>query len=142
MRAAVVALGDLGRSARMRYHAQALAGNGVDVDLVGFEGTPLPRAIIDEPRISVHRITPPRLEIRGDLTGSPYAVVGLFDALRLAYRLWRALAKLGRPNLVLVQNPPAFPTLAVTRFTLRRRGVRFVVDWHNLGYTLLQLRLG
>jgi len=30
MRAAVVALGDLGRSARMRYHAQALASNGVD----------------------------------------------------------------------------------------------------------------
>ena len=47
-----------------------------------------------------------------------------------------------RPDLVLVQNPPAFPTLAVTWFSLRRRGVRFVIDWHNLGYTLLQLRLG
>lgn len=142
MRAVVVALGDLGRSARMRYHAQALAANGVDVDLVGFEGTPLPRAVSDEPRISVHRIAPPRLKIRGDLTGSPYAVVGLFDALRLGYRLWRALKKLAKPNLVLVQNPPAFPTLAVARFTLKRRGVRFVVDWHNLGYSLLQLRLG
>ena len=43
---------------------------------------------------------------------------------------------------MLVQNPPAFPTLAVTWFSLRRRGVRFVIDWHNLGYTLLQLRLG
>ena len=64
MRAAVVALGDLGRSARMRYHAQALAANGVDVDLVGFEGTPLPRAITDDPRITVHRITSPRLRIR------------------------------------------------------------------------------
>ncbi len=53
MRAAVVALGDLGRSARMRYHAQALAGHGVDVDLVGFEGTPLPREITHEPRITV-----------------------------------------------------------------------------------------
>jgi beta-1,4-mannosyltransferase len=142
MRAAVVALGDLGRSARMRYHAQALAANGVDVDLVGFEGTALPRAVTDEPRISVHRIAPPRLRLRGDLTGSSYAAAGLFDALRLAFRLWRTLNRLARPNLVLVQNPPAFPTLAVTRFSLRRRGVRFVVDWHNLGYTLLQLRLG
>jgi beta-1,4-mannosyltransferase len=43
---------------------------------------------------------------------------------------------------VIVQNPPAFPTLAVTWFSLHRRGVRFVIDWHNLGYTLLQLRLG
>src|ERR1700682_4414321 len=124
MRAAVVALGDLGRSARMRYHAQALASNGVDVDLIGLEGTPLPR------------------RIRGGLTGSSYAVAGLFDAARVSFRLWRTLKKLRRPDLVLVQNPPAFPTLAVSWFSLRHRGVRFVVDWHNLGYTLLQLRLG
>jgi beta-1,4-mannosyltransferase len=142
MRAAVVALGDLGRSARMRYHAQALAANGVDVDLVGFEGTPLPRAVTDEPRITVHRIASPRLKIRGELTGSPYAAAGLFDAARVSFRLWRTLKGLRRPDLVVVQNPPAFPTLAVTRFSLRHRGVRFVIDWHNLGYSLLELRLG
>ncbi len=43
---------------------------------------------------------------------------------------------------MLVQNPPAFPTLAVCWFALKKRGVRFVTDWHNLGYTLLALRLG
>ena len=43
----------------MRYHAQALAANGVDVDLVGLEGTPLPKAITEEPRITVHRLAPP-----------------------------------------------------------------------------------
>jgi beta-1,4-mannosyltransferase len=126
----------------MRYHAHALAANGVDVDLVGLEGTPLPREITDDPRITVHRIATPRLRIRGELTGSTYAAAGLFDAMRISVRLWRALRTLPRPDLVLVANPPAFPTLAVTWFSLRRRGVRFVVDWHNLGYTLLQLRLG
>jgi beta-1,4-mannosyltransferase len=126
----------------MRYHAHALAANGVDVDLVGLEGTPLPREITDEPRITVHRIPMPRLKIRGELTGSTYAAAGLFDAMRISFRLWRTLRTLRRPDLVLVQNPPAFPTLAVSWFSLKRRGVRFVVDWHNLGYTLLQLRLG
>jgi beta-1,4-mannosyltransferase len=126
----------------MRYHAHALARNGVDVDLVGLEGTPLPRAIADEPRIKVHRLENPRLKIRGDLIGSPHAVAGLFDAMRIGFRLWRILRTLPRPDLVLVQNPPAFPTLAVSWFALRRRGVRFVIDWHNIGYTLLQLRLG
>ena len=29
-----------------------------------------------------------------------------------------------------------------TWFSLRRKGVRFVIDWHNLGFTLLRLRLG
>src|SRR5580765_359250 len=131
MRAAVLALGDLGRSARMQYHAHALATNGVDVDLVGFEGTPLPKRISEDPHITLHRFAPPRLKIRLGLSGSPYAVVGLFDAARLSIRLWRVLRTLRRPDLVLVQNPPAFPTLAVAWFTLRERGVRFVIDWHN-----------
>jgi len=126
----------------MRYHARALAANGVDVDLAGLEGTPLPRDITDDSRITVRRLPNPRLKIRGELSGSPYAVAGLFDALRIGFRLWRMLRTLPRPDLVLVQNPPAFPTLAVSWFALRRRGVRFVIDWHNLGYTLLQLRLG
>jgi beta-1,4-mannosyltransferase len=80
--------------------------------------------------------------IRQSLSGSGYAAVGLFDALRLGLRLWRTLRRLKRPDVVLVQNPPAFPTLAVTWFSLHGRGVRFVIDWHNLGYTFLRLRLG
>jgi beta-1,4-mannosyltransferase len=141
MRAVVVSLSDLGRSPRMQYHAHALAASGVDVDLVGFEGTALPRRITDDPRITVHRLAPSLLRlVRGSGLGyEPFAIV---DAMRLSLRLWRTLRKLDRPNLVLVQNPPAFPTLAVTWFALRRRGVRFVIDWHNLGYTLLQRRIG
>jgi beta-1,4-mannosyltransferase len=142
MRAAVVALGDLGRSARMQYHAHALVSNGVDVDLVGLEGTPLSKRITDDPRITVHRLKGTRLRIRRSLFGSGYAVAGLFDAARLGLRLWRTLRVLPRPDLVLVQNPPAFPTFAVTWWSLRRKGVRFFIDWHNLGYTLLRLRLG
>src|SRR5215471_10840639 len=111
MRAAVVALGDLGRSARMQYHAHALAASGVDVDLVGFEGTPLSHTISGNPRITVHRFEPARLPLRRGLSGSPYAVLGFFDAMRLGWRLWRTLRQLPPPNLVLVQNPPAFPTL-------------------------------
>jgi len=141
MRAVVVALGDLGRSARMLYHAQALAANGLDVDLVGFEGTPLPKAVADDLRIKVQRLNPATLRLRR-VSGSTYAVAGLVDAARLSLRLWRTMRNLRRPDLVLIQNPPAFPTLAVAWFSLRRRGVRFVIDWHNLGYTLLTLRLG
>ena len=126
----------------MQYHAHALAAQGVDVDLVGFEGTPLPRAIADEPRIAVHRLSPSTLRHRTGRVGLAYATIALFDAARLSFRLWRRLRKLKRPDLVLVQNPPAFPTLVVTWFSLHRAGVRFVIDWHNLGFTLLRLRLG
>jgi len=142
MRAAVVALADLGRSARMRYHALALATQGVDVDLVGFEGTPLPKAVTGEPRITIHRLDPATLRLRGGFKGATYAAAGLFDAARLSFRLWRVLRRLPRPDLVLVQNPPHFPTILVAWRSLHRRGVRFVIDWHNLGYTVLRTRLG
>jgi beta-1,4-mannosyltransferase len=102
----------------------------------------LSKRITDDPRITVHRIKGTRLRIRRSLYGSSYAVAGLFDAARLGLRLWRTLRRLPRADLVLVQNPPAFPTFAVTWWSLRRRGVRFFIDWHNLGYTLLRLRLG
>ena len=126
----------------MQYHAHALAAHGVDVDVVGFEGTPLPRAIEEEPRIAVHRIEASTLRKARRRSGPGYSIAALVDAARISLRLWRALRALPPPDLVIVQNPPAFPTLVVTWLALRRRGVRFVIDWHNLGYTLLRLRLG
>ena len=126
----------------MRYHARALAAQGVEVDLVGLEGTPLPRELTSDPRITVHRIAPSLLRRRAGLNGFAYSLSALVDACRLSFRLWRTLRALAHPRLVIVQNPPQFPTLVVTWYALRRRGVRFIIDWHNLGYTLLQLQLG
>jgi beta-1,4-mannosyltransferase len=140
MRAVVVALGDLGRSARMQYHAHALSALGIDVDLVGFEGTPLSRAIGEDPRITIHRLSTSNL--RHGVPGLGYAPFAVIDSLRIALRLRRTLKKLAKPELVIVQDPPAFPTLTVVRRALVRKGVRFVIDWHNIGYTVLGLRLG
>src|SRR4051794_38304898 len=106
MRAVVLSLADLGRSARVQYHARALAANGVDVDFVGYEGTPLPRAIAGDPRITVHRLAPSSRRFR-EPSAVGYAIVAVFDTVRLSYRLWRKLRTLVRPDLILVQNPPA-----------------------------------
>jgi beta-1,4-mannosyltransferase len=125
----------------MQYHAHALAANGVDVDFVGLEGTRLPHRVTDHPRISVHRFTASirRLPLT---TGVAYALAAAYDAVRTGFRLWQCLRRLSPPDLVLVANPPAFPTLAVATWALRRRGVRIITDWHNLGYTMLRMRLG
>jgi beta-1,4-mannosyltransferase len=141
MRAAIVALADLGRCARMQYHARALADAGVDVHFVGLAGTPLPRLITEAPRITVHRLQPATSRF-AHTTSIAYSSMATSDALSLGLRLWRQLRALPPPDVVLVQNPPAFPTLQVTWLALHRRGVRFVIDWHNLGYSLLQQRLG
>ncbi len=126
----------------MQYHAHALAAAGVDVDLVGLEGTPLPKAIANDARIRVHRLQGAVSRLAPGRSMPSYTAAATDDSLRVAWRLRRLLKTLPRADLVLVQNPPAFPTLAVARWALKRRGVRFVIDWHNLGFTLLRLRLG
>jgi beta-1,4-mannosyltransferase len=57
-------------------------------------------------------------------------------------RLLSTLIRLPKPDVIVVQNPPAVPTLAVAWAAARMRGARFVIDWHNLSHTILAVRLG
>ena len=141
MRAVVLALADLGKSARMQYHARSFAASGLDVDLVGFEGTALSTEIEHHPQIAVHRLA--NLTTRHRQTNNvTYVIAAVFDVLMLSLRLWRILAGLRAPDVVLVQNPPTIPTMAVAWWTLKRRRNRFIVDWHNLWFTTVRQRLG
>jgi beta-1,4-mannosyltransferase len=51
-------------------------------------------------------------------------------------------ARLAPGGVLLVQTPPALPTLGVALALARARGARLVVDWHNFGWAMLGLRLG
>ena len=57
-------------------------------------------------------------------------------------RLFTTLMRIPKPSTILVQNPPAFPTLFVCWLVSRLRGARFVIDWHNLSHTIAAVRLG
>src|SRR6185436_1595465 len=142
MRAAVVVVGDLGRNPRMQYHAHALASSGVDVDMIGYEGAPLPKSLTCDPRITVHRLGEPRMRHRAKRSKIAFGLLATFDAVRASFRLGWALFRIPKPDLLLVQNPPSIPTLQVSWIAARLRGARLVIDWHNLGYTILALRLG
>uniref|UniRef100_A0A3Q3CWN3 Chitobiosyldiphosphodolichol beta-mannosyltransferase n=1 Tax=Haplochromis burtoni TaxID=8153 RepID=A0A3Q3CWN3_HAPBU len=41
-----------------------------------------------------------------------------------------------------LQNPPGLPSIAVTWFVCLLRGSRFIIDWHNYGYTIMALSHG
>lgn len=142
MRAAVVVVGDLGRSPRMQYHTHALAATGVDVDVIGYEGAPLPRFLTADPHVTVHRLPGARLRLRAGRSTIVYGLLAAIDGVRASIRLGAALMRIPRPDLLLVQNPPALPTLHVAWIVARLRHVRLVIDWHNLGYSILALRLG
>lgn len=137
-RALVMVQGDLGRSPRMQYHALALAVNGVTVDLVGLAGTPPLPVVVAEPRVIAHTVRP-----------LPRAAAGRGWFIRAA---WRAivetvaaaarLGRLPRADVVLLQVPPAVPWGVLAWILARMTGARLVLDWHNLGWTLLALRGG
>jgi beta-1,4-mannosyltransferase len=139
--AAVVVLGDLGRSPRMLYHARSLALHGANVDLIGYAGSELPRDVVEHPRIRCHRIKD---------SGSPfldrggYLRIGL-SAVRMAVQGLKLFAllflRIRKPDILLLQNPPGVPALAVMLVCARLRAARLVVDWHNFGYTVLALKL-
>jgi beta-1,4-mannosyltransferase len=138
---AAVVLGDIARSPRMMNHARALAESGVEAVLIGYPpnavtgaGFALPLGVRFQP---LHPL--PRAGERVSQTRY---------VLRSAWRMWLLFLELTavlwrmRPAAVLMQNPPGFPTLAAACIGARARGARLVIDWHNLGASLLGLRLG
>ena len=142
MRTAVIVLGDLGRSPRMQYHAVSLAEAGGEVDLIGLEGAPPIAAVSDHPRIHVHQLADRSVSTRARGGVGRFVIASMFRAARQACRLWGVLMRVPRPDTILVQNPPAVPTLGVAWLVAKLRGARLVIDWHNLSHTVAAVRLG
>ena len=162
---AVIVLGDVGRSPRMQYHALSLLEHGYFVSLVGYEGEELipqleqanewannttdgtdPKKV---PLLQVLRFTPyaPPISLKKGLL----PVYLILRVLGLLFSLCSAFAKLamhGEQNVkvdcILVQNPPSIPLLLSTFIyckyqSLSAHETGFVIDWHNLGYTMFDV---
>lgn len=63
-------------------------------------------------------------------------------AFQLLTMLWLLLAALPRPDVILLQLPPALPTMLVCRVASLRHRCRLVFDWHNFAYTLMAIGMG
>jgi beta-1,4-mannosyltransferase len=126
----------------MQYHALALAVNAGDVDLVGLEGAPLHAALTSEPRLRSHRLSDGAFRSRASGGRRRFVLMSAARAGLQAGALLRALLRLPKPDVLLVQNPPAAPTMAVAWLVARLRGARLVVDWHNLSHSVLAVPLG
>lgn len=147
---AVIVMGDVGRSPRMQYHAESLLAQGFIVSLIGYTGEQL------IPSLQEASITDRLHAIRFSTSSPKY----LRRILPL-YFLWRLLSLVGGlmwalwiavpsnndtppVDVLLVQNPPAIPLLAISHLYCRfqsffqRHATALVIDWHNLGYSMLQ----
>ena len=100
-RAAVIVLGDIGRSPRMCNHALSLADEGWSVDLIGYaESTPSQR-VLQHPRIHIRSISPGwRLPKRPKIL---YMLLAPVAAITRAFNLAAVIVGSGRKGIVLVQ---------------------------------------
>lgn len=140
-RVAVVVLGDFGRSPRMQYHALALADSGAEVDVVAYAGSAPLRALCEDSRIRLHLLSPPRF-----CHNPPPALFKVLAAIRICKQSLQVLSllmlRLAKPDIILVQNPPAIPTLLIALVAARARSAKLIIDWHNFGCSMLALNLG
>ncbi|KAJ4767721.1 Chitobiosyldiphosphodolichol beta-mannosyltransferase [Rhynchospora pubera] len=139
-RAAVVVLGDIGRSPRMQYHALSLAKQAnLEVDIVANGGSEPHLALKEHPSIHFYFMMPVQLQAISKISGAVALV--LKAALQFVLLVWFLCFKIPRPDVFIVQNPPSVPTLAAVKLASCVRRSKFIIDWHNFGYTLLALSL-
>lgn len=120
----VVVLGDIGHSPRMRYHVASLISHHVAVQLVGY--------VDSDPGFDAIALGRPPKAFQNLI------LKAIWQALSLFITLYRTPPS----QYMLVQNPPSIPTLLIATIICRLRNTRLVIDWHNLGYTILGLKLG
>ncbi len=142
MRTAVVVLEDLGRSPRMQYHATSLADAGSEVDLIGLAGAEVIPAVASNPGIRVHRLADRGFADRAKGGVNRFVFRSAMRGVRQGVALLMILLRIPKPDTILVQNPPAIPTLSVAWLGSRLRGARLVIDWHNLAQTIAAVKVG
>ncbi|KAH9486709.1 UDP-glycosyltransferase TURAN [Psilocybe cubensis] len=138
--AAILVLGDIGRSPRMMYHAQSFAENDFTTDIIGYGGSkPIP-SLERLPKVRIRHIPelPKILHRLPFLLLAPLKVMHQVINILLCLLVWIEIP----PEFIVVQNPPSIPTLALVQLVGRMRGSKIIIDWHNLGYTILAMRLG
>ena len=127
----VVVLGDIGRSPRMCNHAVSLATVGFDVTIMGYGGSNVSQQVRNSHKINLATLPP-----------CPKWMPRPLKAIWQFITLFCSLPWFSGPDVILMQNPPTIPTLIVAYvYASIHRHTRLVLDWHNYGFTILQMTL-
>ncbi|KAL5018140.1 hypothetical protein ScPMuIL_003862 [Solemya velum] len=121
----------------MQYHSLSFAKEGFQVDIVGYGGS-TPHGSLRKSTLITQHILRDVPQLSGIPTILRYFIKVIWQTLHLGF----CLLLLPKYKYLLVQNPPAIPTLAVAWFVCVLRGSKLIIDWHNYAYTILRLSLG
>ena len=131
----VIVLGDIGRSPRMQQHCLSLAKEGFQVDYIAEKGSEIHPDLESNKRISIHLLSPYSIPLPRIMN---LIVKPIFQSAILLIMCCRHFWAC---STILMQNPPTIPVMAIVWLVSRIYNAKMVIDWHNYGYTILQLRL-
>ncbi|KAJ9528520.1 hypothetical protein QJQ45_020513 [Haematococcus lacustris] len=136
----VVVLGDFGRSPRMQYHTLSLSHqHNARVHVVAYAGSSHLPELQRAANVCITSLREPAAWLQR----LPRPLALIMKALQQVLQLlWLFLVALPRPQCILVQNPPAIPTMALCWLAAVRHQAKLIIDWHNYGYTILALSQG
>jgi beta-1,4-mannosyltransferase len=143
-RVVLIVLGDIGRSPRMQYHAYSLSNLETvnEVILLGYDGELCMKAIEDKQKIKQVRFLVPTFPLPVDAQNSSIGV--LFKGFNLLFQIFKELLRidLSSVNLIIIQNPPCLPAVIISIFLSLFYSTKVVIDWHNLGFKMLEEKYG
>ncbi|TQS33941.1 hypothetical protein Golomagni_05699 [Golovinomyces magnicellulatus] len=132
----IIVLGDIGRSPRMQYHALSISKHGGQVEIIGYEESSLHPGLINNPLVKIIPLPQPPQFLRSRV--SSFTITAPLKVLWQTWTLFYALGYRTKPsNWLMVQNPPSIPTLFIALIICFLRKTKLIIDWHNLGWTIL-----
>ncbi|CRL06341.1 CLUMA_CG019094, isoform A [Clunio marinus] len=132
-RVLVVVLGDIGRSPRMQNHCKSFVERGNLVALCGYTETEPDQEIISDPRINIYSLVPfPDVPL-------PRIIKYFFKIFWSAIHLLSIFFSIKKADVVMLQNPPGIPSLALCYLYCKIRRAKFIIDWHNYTWSIMAL---
>lgn len=131
-------MGDLGRSPRMQYHAQSFLNEGYYIDLIGYPGSEPLNTLTNSSFVKIHYLKPTPIFNNIEL---PKLLIYIWKSIWQSINLlWILLINI-RSSSLMLQNPPAIPSLPVCWLFCRLSSTELIIDWHNYAYSIMALCL-
>lgn len=140
---AVIVLGDVNRSPRMMNHCVSISSafpKVNEISLIGFNGGDMRTDVTNNEKVKLYYIPE---KINNKLKKLPRFMFLISAFLRIIIQIlslfYILLFQIPKPKFILLQNPPGIPSMLVCWIVCFLRGSKFIIDWHNYGFTILEV---
>jgi beta-1,4-mannosyltransferase len=139
---AILVVGDLNRSPRMLNHCIALTDALPEINeisLIGYNGGDIRSDIANNQKIKQYHIPKGINNFLKKLPRFLFIFVALIKViLQTLFLIW-ILLRIPKFRFLILQNPPGIPSMLICWLICKMRGAKYIIDWHNYGYTILKV---